>query len=478
MEILLAEKLFRRGLLTVVLALMTPLGVHQAVAQDLGVNDVSILFPIPETASDIDGLIRIQDLEDRDGNAVFSKADFDQILELSGSDASRVLSRKISFSKSQSEFANWVIAGIRFDPSAPGSSAEMIDTFGSLPQIRLIIQPVSTLGTRARVQDVAIHVIYDYASERPVIGPGHVRKAVPDSAAVEAILEDLRSLKQFSEDAGVDTDQELNVHPGLAAGVDGLTGEIEDFLSEHLSASLFNSGAVMGLDGGGPEPWLFVAMFREPDITGEFQALPSPGLGSIANPVPLTSHMLSFLDFPNVQPATSTTNSNDLTTSLLLPPEQRRGVSTEALFGTMFLEGPAAIGVDEKGDVVFDPVITNADIVDIIANPEISHFFNTDCMSCHSETTRREQLEIDEGDFAYELPEGVSGLADEVVPESEWNVRNFGWFRADNTITLRTANETAEVVAFINRGLVPEAHDDESDQEGEGDEEGDDVIGD
>lgn len=471
MEILQINKLCRSALLALTLMCLAPMSVQQAAAQDLGVNDVSILFPIPQSPDDMDGLIRIQDLNDLNGDPVFPKSDFDQILELTGGDVSRVRSRKISYSKSQSEFANWVIAGIRFDPSAPGSSADMIETFGSLPQIRLIIQPVAVVGTRVSVQDVAIHVIYDYVSDRPDASPGHVRKAVPDSDAVEAMLEDLRALKQFSADAGVDTDQELGVHPGLEAGVDGLKDEIAGFLSEHLDAALFNSGAVMGLHRGGPEPWLFVAMFREPDVTGEFQALPSPGLGSLANPVPLTSHMLSFVDFPNVLPATSTTNLNDLTTSLLLPPEQRRGVSTEVLFGVMNLEAEAAIGVDEKGDTVFHEEIINADIADIVANPEISHFFNTDCMSCHSETTRRVALDIDEGDFAYELPEGVAGLAEDVIPDTRWNVRNFGWFRSDNTVTLRTANETAEVVAFINRGLVPveEEGDDEGGTEGSGD---------
>ena len=37
------------------------------------------------------------------------------------------------------------------------------------------------------------------------------------------------------------------------------------------------------------------------------------------------------------------------------------------------------------------------------------------------------------------------------MPQNDWNVRNFGWFGQDATITLRAANEIADSVAAIRR---------------------------
>ena len=92
------------------------------------------------------------------------------------------------------------------------------------------------------------------------------------------------------------------------------------------------------------------------------------------------------------------------------------------------------------------------EIVDIIANPKQSHFFNTDCVSCHTDT--RQAMDRIK-DFS------VPGVAPQVLPHENWNVRNFGWFPSffkpgvvDATVTRRAATETAYVIAFINRELL------------------------
>jgi hypothetical protein len=92
------------------------------------------------------------------------------------------------------------------------------------------------------------------------------------------------------------------------------------------------------------------------------------------------------------------------------------------------------------------------EIVDIIADPKKSHFFNTDCISCHTDTRQgRERI----NNFT------VVGVDPQVLPKENWNVRNFGWFPSffrpgvvDATVTRRTAAETAEVVEFINKELL------------------------
>jgi hypothetical protein len=87
------------------------------------------------------------------------------------------------------------------------------------------------------------------------------------------------------------------------------------------------------------------------------------------------------------------------------------------------------------------------EIIDIIADPIKSHFFNTDCVSCHTDTRR-----------AMELLQAntVPGVATQTLPQGRWNVRNFGWFPGapTATVTRRTATETAEVVNFINAELL------------------------
>ena len=100
------------------------------------------------------------------------------------------------------------------------------------------------------------------------------------------------------------------------------------------------------------------------------------------------------------------------------------------------------------------------DVPDIIAHPGRTHFFNVNCVSCHTESTRRAILQIDvkNSEFAFTLPKGISGVDPSVLAKDKWNVRNFGWFPDTlggrptvPSVTLRTGNEAAESAAFINR---------------------------
>jgi len=89
------------------------------------------------------------------------------------------------------------------------------------------------------------------------------------------------------------------------------------------------------------------------------------------------------------------------------------------------------------------------DVLDVIADPAKSHFFNTDCVSCHTETRRAmELLNV----------EDIPGIYSNALPNDSWNVRNFGWSPAKGpvqaTVTRRTAAETAAVVTFINSQML------------------------
>ena len=104
----------------------------------------------------------------------------------------------------------------------------------------------------------------------------------------------------------------------------------------------------------------------------------------------------------------------------------------------------------------------------MVADPARAHFFNTDCLSCHTETRREIDAAADPGKTsdAIAAAEGIDPAAMPRGPEDsnpdfdKWNVRAFGWFpgfnppgaRAHATVVRRTARETAEVVACLNSG--------------------------
>lgn len=421
-------------------------------------NDVSILYPLPETTQAASGLITIGHLTSSvDSTAVFPEKDFVKILEVARS-SGRVANRKIAFKSEIESIDAWKIAGIRFDPSAPGSSEKVINAFGQRPQIRLVIQPVTMNGNQVIVHDVTIHVIYDYVLPSDLAEP---LRAIADRNKTMEIVADLIELRKVCDKQGGDTSGVLSVHPCLIETASDFHVELVSFLRNHLHASRFQGAAIMGLNGGSFEPWIFLALNRQ--ANGEFSAFPSPGLGSISTAgVPPSAQMLSFLpgDSPNIQPFPSTTNTLPISANLGVPHSDRRGVSTAPLFGGVDLNSPAQIGVDSNDTQIFSDTLKNSDIVDWIANPEKAHFFNTDCMSCHSETTRRLAINIQESEFRFELHENEMSVDSDLLHADRWNVRNFGWFVSpltgikQTTITQRTANETFEVVEFINNSLL------------------------
>jgi mono/diheme cytochrome c family protein len=143
---------------------------------------------------------------------------------------------------------------------------------------------------------------------------------------------------------------------------------------------------------------------------------------------------------PRVVPEPHTNNLNPITcknaaaSATSLPIAQRDGVATSAVFAT---PPPSADQAKQ--------------ILDTIADPTKSFLFNTDCVSCHTETRRTmELLNVT----------AIPGINPAALPGGTWDVRNFGWGNAGKagmqaTVTRRTANETAAVVTFINSQLLP-----------------------
>jgi mono/diheme cytochrome c family protein len=423
----------------------------------LSADDVSILFPPPTQAADFANLIAVNDLTTPDPadstkrDPVWSDAVFQQFVGLAASQFAQVTeaNARIELPAEARMKANWFVAGIRIDAGAPGLSDATQQQFGRSPEIRLIVQPVTRNADGSpKVDDIAGHLIFDFSTKKQR-QDGCLASFVPDLEAYNAIVADVAAIRTKLAEGQMGTDKvstagvPLGVHPGL---VDPTTAanfrsEIVAFLEKHLSDKLLDGMAIAGLPASGGNPWIFLSMALVPPGTlgappnGGFVPVPSPALDGPKFALAL----LKGGSVPRVVPTPHTNNLNPVTCRnnaaqpAGLPVEQRKGVATTDLF-----VNPAPTAAQTEA------------IADVVADPAKSNFFNTDCASCHTETRRTM-------DIPGTAP--ITGIDSRALPNGAWDVRNFGWgdtgkpaFQA--TVTRRTANETAAVVAFINSDLL------------------------
>ncbi|MGH6842509.1 MAG: hypothetical protein ACREDV_10530, partial [Methylocella sp.] len=317
----------------------------------------------------------------------------------------------------------------------------IIAQYGRTPQVRLVVQPIDSSG---KPFDIAGHFVFNItlATKDPPAQEGCLPRNKADDDAFKKIVADFADLKKklAAGDFGekIETGGPLGVHPGLASGKTkkALRDALKSVLENNLSGQRLSSMAIMGLED--PEPWIFLATAKFPD--GKFH--PAPGVmldGEQEHKAEMLSRRSGTLE---ILPKPVTNNLNPITcrngaTPSPLPIDERKGVSTAQLFGNGALTGQKA-----------------RDVADRIANTEQSHFFNTDCVSCHTET-RRPMSVLGVTSF--------NGIDPEVLPQDDWNVRNFGWFTLSPflgrapvraTVTRRTETETAAVLNFINDKIL------------------------
>ncbi len=421
--------------------------VNLAMAQGkLGLNDVSWLWPVPTSVADLNRTISMGALKGLDGADVWSDLQFQSLLDVVNSDATEVEGTRIEFDPDFSSKDNWRIAGMRIDPTAPGADPKLIAMFGSSVQIRLIVQPVTVRSSGVRVHDTAVHLVYSFNKGRD---PSNPRRNIPDNDKFKAILDDVLHLKAISRAGSAPTEEApLGVHPGLSKNVPGLGDEVAKFLSKHLTSTNLSAKALAGIQSRF-EPWIFFAL--APGSNGKFG--PIPVVAPFAKP-----QMIDFRSRVGVVTPIPVVSNRPIPGGA-----GPTGVSTSDLFDLSLsdLGTLATIGKDSSGASIQDAEVKNADIADVVASPVHSHFFNTDCVSCHTESQRRNILNLPLGRFAFRLGGQSPAIASEVTSRAKWNVRNFGWFPnvlASNattpTATQRTANETAEVILFINEHFL------------------------
>jgi len=418
----------------------------------LSANDVSWLFPAPTRAADFANLIAVRDVTTADPQGptkrdpIWSDSAFQQFLTFVNGPQAQVAGTnfQISLPPEARLIENWFIAGIRIDAGAPGLSSDIRAQFGQLPEIRLIIQPVvKDSAGNPRVLDIAGHLIFDFIvlpPDRPASTDCFPRFE-PDMKAFSSVVTDVVALRtklnsgELGGHSVSTTGVPLGVQPGLAdpATANAMRNEILAFLEKHISANQLGSMAIAGLPANAPGPWIFLSILG--DHAGHFMPAHGPTLDGGQQ----FAEMLTLAGTsPRVVPEPSTNNLNPITcknaavSATSLPIAQRSGVSTSAVFAT---PGPSAAQTEQ--------------ILDTIADPNKSFFFNTDCVSCHTETQRAIDL-LKVTDFL-----GINRAA---LPNGQYNVRNFGWSPAEGpvhaTVTRRTTAETAAVVTFINSEIL------------------------
>lgn len=393
--------------------------------QSLSLNDISYLWPVPKSADDVANLLNAA--TEIDGGAILSDEQFQQIIstaEKVAADSSSGMPKTIIFpnvtasDKKLKSRETWKVVGFRVDPSAPSTDPGVIKKFGSIPQIRLILQPI-TVSAKGDIEvyDFSLHLPFSYA---------HMDGSIfaPDKKKFSAIVFDLIELKKYllQSSSPVSTDGPLQTHPGLTQNIKGFNDKVSSFLHKNLAQGNLNLISFMGL-APRPEPWVFFPMT----------------LGINNQP---KAQMLFVLD--SKRPASPPINGKNTNVDGSI------GVTTAPLF------------LRDAGSKLNEPAINghasplNSDIPDIIANPTLSNVLNTDCVSCHSETTRRFALNIVSGKkYAYSAPKIESLVLPVLLPKSIWNLRNFGWFSespidtSSPFISIRAANETYDALEYI-----------------------------
>jgi len=424
--------------------------------QPLSANDVSWLFPAPTQAADFANLIAVRDITTPDPqdptkrHPVWPDAVFQQFLAIADGSAAQAApgaTGQIALPKEAQTPDAWFVAGIRIDAGAPGLSSDIRAQYGQLPEIRLIIQPIiKNPDGSPKVLDIAGHLIFDFitATPDPPAQTDCFPRFVADMNAFNPIVADAAALRtklssgQLGAHAVSTAGAPLGVHPGLAdpATANSVRNEMLALLERHISVQRLGSMAIAGLPAAAPAPWIFLSMLGVQP--GQFVPVHGPTLdgnlqfAQMLNPTGTTPRVVPEPHTNNLNPITC---KNAAVSATSLPLAQRNGVATFTVFAT---PPPSA---DQSKQ-----------ILDTIADPTKSFFFNTDCVSCHTETRRTmELLNVT----------AIPGINTAALPGGTWDVRNFGWGNAGKagmqaTVTRRTANETASVMTFINSEVLTE----------------------
>jgi hypothetical protein len=388
------------------------------------VNDVSVLFPIkgnapyPQVRASGAGLGATPDAVPPEDQQPWGKTVFEAVI----AEAKRqnIQSGFEGVTSPLSDFFKlrglWHIVGMRFDPCAPGFEDAILDALPGaqkgkcIIQFRLIAQPYRE-GSKDG-EDFTTHLVFNLGSVAKSDLPKH--PVIQGASKLFGQLKDASAKLPGGKTAG----QPLGVHPGLEAeakkGGSELAGIVKTIIKT-FTATPSRAIAFMGLQNGGPEPWTFFAGRVE-------------GTKFTLEPGPVHRKNGQSLDF--------------ITGNGPVNPKSSARVSTTPLFDA----DSADSLTPEQRKLAFQ-----------VENPKTGHFFNLDCVSCHTSSARTHDLPL--GDKAeisarVKVPKNITGYVTKAqAQESSWNVRNFGYFFEKPTVSGRTVTETVEVVEWFNKNV-------------------------
>jgi hypothetical protein len=446
-------------------------GAQATAVQPLSPNDVSWLFPAPTR---LDDLISMDDLKAH-GNSVWSDAAFGQFLAIATGPAGRVAGtdQRIHLPDEVKSKHAWYIAAVRFDPSAPGFSHEIREQYGQELQIRLIVQPVTkNANGPLKVHDIAAHLVFEFntGNDERAAAKDCFPRPQPDLMLSKRIAQELIALRaKLAEDKT--TGEPLGVHPGLADPTTAGTVReaMKALLERHLSSQRLGFMTLTAIQEDGIRRWIFLSMVNL-KVHPQFYPLPSrrgfipmpaaaldghqyaqmyspaAALQNVVVPIPYANN-----DYRDEHDNFAITCRNAANANAGPPLERRVGYSTADILDKRPLTDPDPLEHQAPNSSIMQSVLA------AIVDPDKSHFFNTDCISCHTETA------LFQGRLSQAI---IPGIHPCVLPgENTYNVRAFGWapqhsddrtrlIPAKATVSRRTATETTKVLDYINLELL------------------------
>jgi hypothetical protein len=384
----------------------------------LDVNDVSLLFPLPQNEGQLGGLLSIN--APGAGGPLLGDENFRAVLALAEKPGDSPFPH--------SDPAKWKVVGARVDDCAKLRA----DDAGCIPQLRLIAQPVEA-AVSSRGLDQAIHLVYNLAP-----------------ASFDGLVDGLVALKKA---ASVRTNGvPLHVHPTMRAeGLDGpfATG-LKRLIAENVGPQNLFATAVMLTRQSSFAPqaveWRFAS-----GVVRDGAVVRAP-LGC-APPDAKTIDVIGGAQgglFNRVLPAaTCADNVDDI-------------VQSHRNAQAPFFQKPAA-EQQERVDAALR-----------IENPLETALADTHCAGCHvgSRALVRAKgvnflaSDVDQNPNRFAPAPGItttfrSGRADPNAANPDdlndisgpYEVRAFGYLNGLPSYTMRTVNESAHVVEALNKKL-------------------------
>jgi hypothetical protein len=365
----------------------------------IGLNDVSMLFPLPGHEDELIGA-SAPGL----GGALFAREQYAVVPRL-------LLDRELT---NEVVYGEMRVVGARVDPCFRASGTSTCQ-----PQVRVVLQPVTTFEGRVMTRDVAVHVSYDLS-----VG------------SFDELVRELLALKRASE---VGTSGALDVHPIMAS--EGLHGPfaagLRDILLKHVGAMNVSRFATMTLEGadrgaGNAQRWIFSIRVRGGD--GRFSVLPVPEIDSTFR---TTGEVVTRIVENGDEDARRFANS----------------IAAMAAPTALLFDAKAAMTSPRSALALAIAATYRAE------NPELVRTEEVRCSTCHTATPLRLWAEGRLCIDASEAPERYRHAGYDLSlrgagVKSTRSLRAFGYLEDVPSISQRTVNDSARIAAVLASTLV------------------------